>query len=824
MKRTCQIIRIALTLWLTTSCSGDNRWEADPPDGGGDADGDGDSDSDGDSDIDSDSDSDGDGDTECVTPCGAGCCSGSEVCRGDECLPDLGECVDSGQCQHDGCCAEGVCVPYGSEACGDRDESCTQLVVAGLFQPMIQCEWTGPPEGDPFPEHVQVLGTPAVVDFDLDGDPDTIAPSIVFNSYDGLDGDSGIYTDLDGVLRIIDGRTCEQQYLVGPYTNGCNTVAIGNLDGDRRPEVVLYMNDDALEAYTYDSASDSFVRLWMSHDAGGARRAVSARFNHWTGPALADLDDDGLPEVIADGTVFDATGLLLDPGAAGASAFSVVADLDLDGAIELAVGSTIYQWGGAWAVETASASARGYVAVADFGSYAGADPATDDRAALDGVAEVAVVQAGSARIDNIDGRTVFGPISLPASDGGGPPTIGDFDGDGFPEFAAAGSDSYTIFDPDCTGTPDPGRCTSERIDGILWTQPSQDHSSNITGSSIFDFEGDGRAEAIYADEIFVRVYDGLTGQVVFSQWRSSCTWNENPIVADVDGDFNAELVVPSNESCEIEPQSLGDLSYDRDAAGRILDPLFAGLRCEDGAECLSGVCDAGLCRCTADGECGGDLDGFVCTPPPAGTPGEGGNTCRAAWLGPVRGVRVYSDVLDRWASSRTIWNQHAYSVTSIGEDGAVPRTSAWEANWTVAGLNNFRQNVQGEVRPDTIADLTSRRHADSSCTDEGAALLHVQVCNRGTAPVGAGIPVAFYIGVPADCLLVPGCTLATEEILRPGQCTLVTCAWLEPPEVATDVTVVADDDGTCSGAIGERECHEENNSTVVRDVYCGGPG
>ena len=56
---------------------------------------------------------------------------------------------------------------------------------------------------------------------------------------------------------------------------------------------------------------------------------------------------------------------------------------------------------------------------------------------------------------------------------------------------------------------------------------------------------DGVAEAVYADECFARVYKGNTGEVIFSQYMSSCTWYENPIVADTDGDYNAELVVPS---------------------------------------------------------------------------------------------------------------------------------------------------------------------------------------------------------------------------------------------------------------------------------------
>ena len=96
---------------------------------------------------------------------------------------------------------------------------------------------------------------------------------------------------------------------------------------------------------------------------------------------------------------------------------------------------------------------------------------------------------------------------------GGPPTVADFDGDGLPEIAAAGASAYTVFDLDCTGEPLPEGCASE---GVLWSQASQDQSSNKTGSSVYDFEGDGQAEAVYGDECFLRVYNGASGEVLYS--------------------------------------------------------------------------------------------------------------------------------------------------------------------------------------------------------------------------------------------------------------------------------------------------------------------
>ena len=63
---------------------------------------------------------------------------------------------------------------------------------------------------------------------------------------------------------------------------------------------------------------------------------------------------------------------------------------------------------------------------------------------------------------------------------------------------------------------------------------------------MFDFNADGNAEVVYHDECFLRVYDGRTGVVLFSQASFTPTAFENPVIADVDGDFKAEIVFSTN--------------------------------------------------------------------------------------------------------------------------------------------------------------------------------------------------------------------------------------------------------------------------------------
>src|SRR5699024_4142347 len=81
----------------------------------------------------------------------------------------------------------------------------------------------------------------------------------------------------------------------------------------------------------------------------------------------------------------------------------------------------------------------------------------------------------------------------------------------------------------------------------LWDVKTQDNSSSTTGSSVFDFQGDGAAEVIYNDELFLRVYDGATGTVLFEEPNSSYTALEYPVIVDDDNDGAAKIVVGSND-------------------------------------------------------------------------------------------------------------------------------------------------------------------------------------------------------------------------------------------------------------------------------------
>ncbi len=635
---------------------------------------------------------------------------------------DMGGCRSGNDCGSDGRCVASIgrCVPYQP---GERDNACTQEVRPGVFSPAVQCQFSAAPAGDAFPTHLHVLSTPMVMNLRVYEAPDAPSRPSIIAVFD--DGEDGGIENPTGLIRVLDGRTCAlQDNLSAQLVSHSSPPAVGDLDGDGIPEVVAFKAGGGLVAFRYQrgegGARGAWRVMWRSSRDG---MPFDPTGGGWAGPTLADIDDDGRPEVLRHGMVFAGqTGAYVggedrQMGLASYSngAFSIVQDVDEDGVVELVTAAGVYGWSAAtrgWVLEPGW-SARGVPRRRlRRGPRRGGQPRRlDGRPVSDAATpEIAVVSAGYVRIDTIDGRTVFGPVALPGGGSGGPPTVADFDGDGRAEIASAGATAYSVIDPDCAMAPVAervgGRCETGARAGVLWSQPSQDMSSNVTGSTSFDFEGDGRVEAVYADECFARVYDGRTGTVLFSQHHSSCTWYENPVVADVDGDFRAEIVVGSNFNC-------GSVTTGIACPGvgpRNVDVLHAGVRCQSAADCLSGSCVEGLCRCARDAQCcaPGTAMGectYVCAPPPMGTAGAG-DTCRASRPIGVRGIRVYSDIADRWVGSRQLWNQHAYNVTNVRDDLAIPRTTTVSPNWRDRTLNNFRTNVR--ERP-TVRRL-ARRH------------------------------------------------------------------------------------------------------------------
>lgn len=572
----------------------------------------------------------------------------------------------------------------------------------------LRCEAVAPIFG-PYPLHGAVMSTPLVFEMaapDAPGRREGVIAAL-FALADGT-----YYEEGSAVLRILRAEDCSEravlggvdQWKQGVWLQGSLNPAAADLDGDGAPEIIVGAADGSTLAFTSKDGNWLQQPLWRTGPAYGF--PCSHVCPRWGGISVHDLDDDGAPEVIREGTVFSSTGEFLaqaptgygEGGAFSLGSFPLVANLDADPAIELSDGRRTWEWHsadgiGQWVEDTAFVSAAagaGHVAVADLFPEPGE---------ADAVPEYVVVRMGSVELLDSTGASK-GQVALPGGGNGSPPAIADFDGDGWPEVGANGGANLILLDPDCGTDPRPGGscpsqpCTGDCEQGIAWARPVQDIASNRTPPIAFDFHGDGASELVFADECYLRAFDA-SGSVVLSHFHRSCTWMESPVVAAVDASRRAALVLPSNTACSTITCPL-------------LDPIYPGQTCSGDADCVSGACDQGLCRCSSSAECcsAGDAAicearGASCAEPPPLTPGTG-NTCRSSWPAARTGIAVFAD--PRWTTTRPIWNQAAYTVSNINDDGSVPRSSEWHRHWLAPGLGHRANPSLGPPVPEVFAD------------------------------------------------------------------------------------------------------------------------
>lgn len=426
-------------------------------------------------------------------------------------------------------------------------------------------------------------------------------------------------------------------------------------------------------------------------------------------------------------------------------ALSLFADLDLapDGQQELVLGRAALKSDGSqlWFRDDLP---DGFPAVGDF----------------DGDGKPDVVLVGGKEIwilKGADGSTLFGPLTLPGSNQAGPPTVADFDGDGKAEIGVAQDNFYSLVKPQ-VGTK---QLT------LLWKAPNHDFSSSVTGSTVFDFEGDGSAEVIYNDECFLWVYGGKTGEVLFATPTTSFTATEASLVADVDGDGHAEIVMVSNGA---DPKAGGTWPC--------MDPEWL---LPDGVR-------------------------------PGWTPPPGESV--------YRGITVFGDKANSWVGTRTLWNQHTYHVSNICDDhdsacdtpnvyGAIPKKE--KSNWTLPWLNNFRQNVQDQGifnAPDGVLTLSV------DCVDP--YVLRAALRNIGLAILPAGVEVGFYHRDGGDTLLG---TATTVSPLFPGQAMELTYATNAQSKFGKTDVFVAKIQLDSNNPLFH-ECREDNNVSNEAQYPC----
>jgi hypothetical protein len=449
---------------------------------------------------------------------------------------------------------------------------------------------------------VSSYGIPLVGDIDNDGTVEIIAPAVGIMSrldWGALPVTVPLVTDKLRILTFNGSSFSLKQTINTPFYNIIgNGYAIAKVDGDNQP-AAIFLSTSIRSSGTNNNSSGDRQQLIKYTLQGGIYKEATRKPYFKSGetgydkkevaqPMIADFNGDGIPEVVAYGRIFNArtmdelvrldifqTGYSSGQGAhtnnlinGESSSIMAIADMDGDGLPELVAGDCVYKV----IIDPVQPSNNQFYrwkkcAQLDFAGNTHAEVKDGATAVadidLDGQLDVIVSVPGSARSttqnDVRDGAIyVWNPrtervihtnkidklpsgidLITPPAPGSGPSVafVGDIDNDGTPDICFTSREQMTAMYFD----------TGNKQLMQKWNRATNDKSGS-TSMAVFDFNQDGENELVYRDQDNLRILDKNGNDKITPIAFGSLTQNEYPVVADIDGDGHAEILITGTEN------------------------------------------------------------------------------------------------------------------------------------------------------------------------------------------------------------------------------------------------------------------------------------
>ncbi|MBM74349.1 MAG: hypothetical protein CMK59_03015 [Proteobacteria bacterium] len=390
------------------------------------------------------------------------------------------------------------------------------------------------------------------------------------------------------VLRLISGDGSFVHDSIGWETfNGVSYapavfagLAIGDLENDGDMEIVTMVASELNSEYCHPAIYSISPSNTLTLSAVGSDTMWCLVDTSWSlyhasnAPAISNIDGYGDAEIIFGDRVYEASDLSLRwEGGAGQGWYnawwegsmgywnsgfhSFAYNIDSNSStMEIIAGNTVYTSTGDVYCTLSDGSSEandGYPAVAELTTgYAGPEIVLTGNNFVSVYSSVPNIFGECPEISSIDNNPYNdSSLTLPThpfgcdesrKSFGGQPTIADFTGSGNREIGVAGACWYTVY----------GLNMLNELYRFAMA-PTKDWSSASTGSTVFDFNGDNQAEVVFSDENALYVW-GIDNGSNLDPWERFVTYledtnhrswtiHEYPLVADVDGDGKAEILV-----------------------------------------------------------------------------------------------------------------------------------------------------------------------------------------------------------------------------------------------------------------------------------------